>query len=115
MPSCCYLFVYVLIVEAVSSSGNEVWSGGMIVNNELKRIWKEVIMVLFKVLTQHFHGGTTENHKQPQDSQSVCSDMKPGLPEYEAGGTTHLTMASYISMMCLQNMEPSVTHLYVRM
>jgi hypothetical protein len=40
-------------------------------NNELERIWKEVVMVEFKVLSQHVPGGTEEDHEKPQDSWSL--------------------------------------------
>jgi hypothetical protein len=35
-------------------------------NDELERMWKGAGMTYFKVLSQHFHGGTEENHEQPQ-------------------------------------------------
>lgn len=33
-------------------------------NRHFERIWKEVIMDYFKVLSWHFPGGTEENHEQ---------------------------------------------------
>jgi hypothetical protein len=40
------------------------------VNNELERIWKEAVLVSFKVKSQHLPGGAEENHKNlTQDSQ----------------------------------------------
>jgi hypothetical protein len=32
-------------------------------NNELDRMWKEVIAGKFEILTWHFPGGTEENHE----------------------------------------------------
>jgi hypothetical protein len=37
-----------------------------LVNNDLKMLWKEVIIVLLKVLSQNLPGGGKENHKKPQ-------------------------------------------------
>jgi hypothetical protein len=33
--------------------------------NELEMIWKEVLMVSFKVLSQYLAGGTKVNHENP--------------------------------------------------
>jgi hypothetical protein len=35
-------------------------------NNELERMWKEVVVASFKVLAWHLHEGTEENHEKPQ-------------------------------------------------
>jgi hypothetical protein len=51
----------------------------MIVNNELKRMWKEVVMAKFKVLSQHLPVGTEENHEKPQSGQPVSG------PRFEPG------------------------------
>jgi hypothetical protein len=48
-----------------------------------KRPWSN-----FKVLAQHFPGGTEENHEHRQYSRSLGGDLKPGPPEYEAGVLT---------------------------
>jgi hypothetical protein len=32
-------------------------------NNELERIWKEVVMVYFSILSLHLPGGVEENHE----------------------------------------------------
>jgi hypothetical protein len=31
-------------------------------NDELERMWEEVVLILFKVLSQNFSGMTKENH-----------------------------------------------------
>jgi hypothetical protein len=36
----------------------------MTVNNELERMWKEVVMAQFKVLSCHLPGQTKENYKK---------------------------------------------------
>jgi hypothetical protein len=36
----------------------------MIVNDELERMWKEVVVACFKVLPQHLPEGTEENHSK---------------------------------------------------
>jgi hypothetical protein len=47
-------------------------------NDELKRMWKEVIMTGFKELTQHLPHGTKENHKKR------CQSEEPVLgPRFE--------------------------------
>jgi hypothetical protein len=35
-------------------------------NNELKGIWKEILVAYFKVLSWNLSGGTEENHKNLQ-------------------------------------------------
>lgn len=37
----------------------------MTVNNELERMWKELVISSLKVLSWHFPGGTKENYKKP--------------------------------------------------
>jgi hypothetical protein len=37
---------------------------GLLTNNELERVWKEVAMAKFNVLSQHLHGGTKKNHEK---------------------------------------------------
>jgi hypothetical protein len=38
----------------------------MIVNNKLDRMWKEVAMAYYKIVTQHWPGGTKESCENPQ-------------------------------------------------
>jgi hypothetical protein len=37
-------------------------------NYVLERVWKDEVMVYFKVLSQNFPGGSDENHDKPQSS-----------------------------------------------
>jgi hypothetical protein len=47
--------------------------------------------LIFKVLSQHFPGGTQENHKNfNHDSQSLGQYLNPGPPKYKAGVLTAL-------------------------
>jgi hypothetical protein len=50
----------------------------MMAVNELERMWKEAVMVKFKVLYQHLPGGTEEN-QEPQSAQPVSG------PRFEPG------------------------------
>jgi hypothetical protein len=55
-------------------------------NNELERVWMEVVVVYFMVISQHLPGSTEEHHKPlSQDSQSLGRDLNQRPPEYEAG------------------------------
>jgi hypothetical protein len=38
----------------------------MIMNDELERMWKEMVMALFKVLSWHLLGETEKNYEKPQ-------------------------------------------------
>jgi hypothetical protein len=53
-------------------------------NDKFERIWKEVIMAYFKMLSQYLPGGSEENHKNPHSGQ----DLNPGLPKHKAGVLT---------------------------
>lgn len=39
---------------------------GLLMNNELKGIWKDVVIALFKVLYQHLNEETEKGHKKFQ-------------------------------------------------
>jgi hypothetical protein len=39
--------------------------------NELKRMWKEVVIGVFKALSWHFPGGTEKNHNKTQSGYPV--------------------------------------------
>jgi hypothetical protein len=53
--------------------------GMMIVKNELIRMWKELVMVSFKVLSWHLSIGTEESFKKHQSRQLVTG------PRFEPG------------------------------
>jgi hypothetical protein len=36
---------------------------GLLMNDELERIWKKAVLVYFKLLSQHLSGGTEEYHE----------------------------------------------------
>jgi hypothetical protein len=59
-------------------------------NNEFKRIWNEVVMAQFKVLFQHFPGGTDKKTMKnlSRDSRSLSCDLNQRPPKYEAGVLT---------------------------
>jgi hypothetical protein len=40
--------------------------GRMTVNEKFEKMWKEVGMTYFNVLSQHFSGENEENHKESQ-------------------------------------------------
>ena len=47
-----------LFVNVIGSS-----ESGCFVENELEYMWVEVIMVIFRVLSQYLPGGTERNHE----------------------------------------------------
>jgi hypothetical protein len=56
------------------------------VYSELEKMWKEVVMAKFKVLSWHIPGGTEEIHKNlSQDSQCPSRNLNPVPPENKAG------------------------------
>jgi hypothetical protein len=55
--------------DAVSSSDYVVSSGGIIVNNELERMWR-------KLLSRNLTGLAEENHEEPQSIS--LSGFEPG-------------------------------------
>jgi hypothetical protein len=56
----------------------------MVVNDEFGRIRKETVVFLFKVLSQHFPGGTEETSENLRhDSQFAGRESNLGLVEYE--------------------------------
>jgi hypothetical protein len=52
---------------------------GWLVNNEFGRIWKEAVVVYFKVLSRHLAWRDWKNHENPQTGQSVSG------PRFELG------------------------------
>jgi hypothetical protein len=39
------------------------WMIGLLMNNELERVWKETVIAVFKVLFRHLPGGTEESRE----------------------------------------------------
>jgi hypothetical protein len=54
----------------------------MVVNNELERAWKEELVAEFKVLFQHFPGGTEKYNEESEWEWPVCrSKLEPGTSQ----------------------------------
>jgi hypothetical protein len=55
------------------------------INNELERIWKEVVVAYFEVLSQHLPGGGWKSHEKDQSGLSVRlgQDSNQERHEYE--------------------------------
>jgi hypothetical protein len=51
----------------------------------MKRIWKEEVLTLFKVLPPQLPGGTEENHGNQPDSGITGSVLFVRYLEYDAG------------------------------
>jgi hypothetical protein len=58
-----FLFHYGLCNDAVNHRGQTVTNDWMKVNGEFKRIWKEVVVAKFKVVSWHSRGETQETTK----------------------------------------------------
>jgi hypothetical protein len=56
------------------------------VNDELKKMWKEVVMDYFNALSWHLPGRTEEIYKKNlnQDCQGVGQDLNQASPEYKS-------------------------------
>jgi hypothetical protein len=46
----------------------------MIVNGKFERMWKEAVVAYVKVLSQHFRGGSEENHERSVDNLCQSHD-----------------------------------------
>lgn len=54
-----------------------------LVNNELEKTWKTVVMTSFEVLSKHLPVGSEENHEcLCQDSWCSQQDMNQGSPKH---------------------------------
>jgi hypothetical protein len=51
-------------------------------------MWKEAVVVKFKILCQYMPGGTEKIHERTQNSWSPVLDVNSGHPEYKAGVLT---------------------------
>jgi hypothetical protein len=65
-----------------------VYAGQQDVNNELGRTCKKVVKVYFKVLSQHFHGKTEENHIKSVKTGTCWPAIEPGTSQYRAAVLT---------------------------
>jgi hypothetical protein len=66
-----------------------------VVNDKLGRIWKEIIVAYFNVLSQKVIGITGEGHEEPQTGTWLMSLVSnPSSPEYRAGVVTTQTRRS---------------------
>jgi hypothetical protein len=54
----------------------------MIGDDELERMWKEEVVISFKILSQYLPGNIEENHVKPQNSLSTERDVNPEIPGY---------------------------------
>jgi hypothetical protein len=43
----------------------------LMVNNELERMWKKVVMPVFEILPHHLPGGTEEIYQKPQNTSII--------------------------------------------
>jgi hypothetical protein len=81
------LLIYGLFNDNVSSTAYIVamiWIWWLM-NDELKRIWKEEVVVLFKVISRHLPGGTENNHEKDLGRPvSGPRFINPGPPKYAA-------------------------------
>jgi hypothetical protein len=73
-----FYFIYLKTFnDAVGSSGNTTWNDLMLVNNELERMQKEMV-VAYKVLSQHMSEvtGLTYHHWNTRKSHSIKTAHK---------------------------------------
>jgi hypothetical protein len=63
---CIYTYVYTLSVAQI--------------NNKLERIWEEVVIAQFEVLSQYFPGGVEKSCEKPQSGQPLSGPrFEPGI------------------------------------
>jgi hypothetical protein len=60
------LFIFIVYVTLLSVTDIVALNKRLMVNNELERLWKEVVVVCCKVLSQNLRGVTEDNHGKPQ-------------------------------------------------
>jgi hypothetical protein len=66
------VFIYDMFNDALSSSAYSLQRRMIgLMNNEFERIWEEAVVAQFKLQSRHLHGGTEENHEDPQPGQPV--------------------------------------------
>jgi hypothetical protein len=76
------------------------WVVGWLVNDELERLWKDVVMAYIKVLSWCLLGGTEGNHENPVRVISVLAGIKtrhpPNIIIISVNGINHLTTMLWI-------------------
>jgi hypothetical protein len=62
------------------------------VNDKLERMWKEVLVDCFKVISRHSPGGTEKNHENPRSSWPVSGPtFEPGTSRIRSRSVKHST------------------------
>jgi hypothetical protein len=86
--------VYLMVLSVAQT----IWYGiiGCFGKNKLERLWKEVIIAKFEVISQYLPG---RMKKTKQPSVRMGQDLNPGHPENKAG-SAHLE--KYISHYILK-------------
>jgi hypothetical protein len=71
----------------------------MIVNVELKGMWKETVMIYDREIFQHLSVGTEETHIKPQTRRAACGPtLETVISEYEAADLSvnrHVRLPKY--------------------
>jgi hypothetical protein len=62
----------------------------MMVNEELKRMWKEVVVAAFKILSRNLPVGTQESYEKPKPGSPKC----PGQDSNRVSFQTNQNVAS---------------------
>jgi hypothetical protein len=57
------LTVYLMLL--CNCIGHTALNSRMVMNYKLERMWKEVVMAYFEVLSQNFPGGSERHHEKP--------------------------------------------------
>jgi hypothetical protein len=77
--------IYGLFNDALTSRDYKA-SSVLMVNNELKRIWKETGMALLEVISRHFSGENEYNHVKPHSGWWIRGlRFQPGIFQIQHG------------------------------
>jgi hypothetical protein len=72
------------------------------VNNELERMWKEVMMEKFEVVSEHCWEGLRKRKKNfGQDTLSLNHDLNPGPPESKSRSANRSSAQSFCILLNL--------------
>jgi hypothetical protein len=71
----------------------------LLVNNELERMWKQVVAAYFKVLYRALSGGTDENHVKPVSRSRFDSRIRRSA--YHSAATFGLIMLFFLVMIII--------------